>query len=348
MSEEDDLPGKHPKRLSDGAVGRAKSQAIHGVGYLNPPKHTHYRKGQSGNPAGRPRAPKADGLSLEEQPLLNAVHERAGKSVRMREGNTVSEVGVREALFQSVLATALKGNARSQGLALDLIRAADIQRARDRAERQDLARAYKAIQREKLATAIAAGEDTWLILPHPDDVVIDDDYGFHFAGPFDESELRKVEETVRYRDALIMQEVLDERLADREPNGASAASRETYQSGALLFAIALNNSLPPRFRMDDLEIIWRQSRYECVNLRQLLKDAYRAWRAAGAPARRGARFVDLATARRKLAFLFDLIRAFRDDTIDVDAVARGEFDDATLELMDRHGIGLRPVQGAGA
>lgn len=52
-------------------------------------------EGQSGNPNGRPRAPKAEGLSLEEEPLLSAVHERTSKTVRMREGDTVSDINIR-------------------------------------------------------------------------------------------------------------------------------------------------------------------------------------------------------------------------------------------------------------
>lgn len=338
MSDGSKSTDQKPNELSDETVARMKEQITHGVGYRRPPEHTRFQKGQSGNPSGRPRAAKADGLTLEEQPLLHAVHERAQKTVRMREGDIVSEVGAREALIQSILATALKGNARSQGLALDLIRSADIQRARDRAERQQAAKRYKANQAEAIAAAIEAGKDTRLILPHPDDIVLDDDYGFHFIGPLNEAELGKVEESVHYRDALILQDALDSRLGDRMPSARPAASSSGTQSGALLFATVLNTTLPARYQLDDATIVHRLARHERINLRQLLKETYQAWRKAGVKVKRGVRFTDLDTARRTVGYTIDFGRAFRDGRLDLDAIARDGFDDVTLELMERYGL----------
>lgn len=182
-------------------------------------------------------------MRLEDQPLLQAVHDQAAKPIRKREGDTVLEVPTREAVTRALMA-AVKGNARSQGLALDLIRSADIQRARDRSERQAFANDLTPLQAKRLERASETGEETRLIPPHPDDIVIDDDYGCHFAGSVDEGELRKVEQTVRYRDALIMQDVLDERQAARQARQTEQPDR-SEQSGALLFVIAPDRTLPP-------------------------------------------------------------------------------------------------------
>ncbi|QDY99441.2 hypothetical protein FQ775_03100 [Nitratireductor mangrovi] len=336
MSDDGEKSSQEPKPIADKAVARAKEQIIGGVGYRNPPKATRFQRGQSGNPGGRPRAPKAEGLTLEDQPLLQAVHDQAAKPIRMREGDTVLEVPTREAVTRSVMVAALKGNARSQGLALDLIRSADIQRARDRSKRQAFAHEFKRVQTRRFERAVEAGEETRRILPHPDDIVIDDDYGYHFAGPVDEAELCKVEQIVRYRDALIMQDVLDERLAARQASQTEQPDR-SEQSGALLFASVLDSTLPSRFRLDDTTIILRQLRYEAVNLRQLLKDTYRAWKAAGASAKRGARFADLQSAHKLLTNVFDFVQAVREGRIDVDAIARGEFDETPRPFIRGNG-----------
>ena len=336
MSKDGKKSAQVPTAIPDEAVARAKEQIIGGVGYRSPPVAPRFQKGQSGNPGGRPRPPKAEGLKLEDQPLLQAVHDQAAKPIRMREGDTVLEVPTREAVTRSVMVAALKGNARSQGLALDLIRSADIQRARDRSERQAFANDLRRLQARRLEKASETGEETRLILPHPDDIVIDDDYGYHSAGPVDEGELRKVEQTVRYRDALIMQDVLDERQVARQARQTEQPDR-SEQSGALLFAIALDRTLPLRFRLDDMTIMLRQSRYEGTNLRQLLKDTYRAWRAAGVPVKRGAHFADLHSAHRTLTHVAGFIQAVREGRFDVDAMARGEFDETVRSFIRGNG-----------
>ncbi|MBX3530977.1 MAG: hypothetical protein KF849_10240 [Rhizobiaceae bacterium] len=103
----------------------------------------------------------------------------------MRDGGKVSEISIREALPKSLFLAAMNGNARSQGVAFDWFQAAEIQYARDRVERQQFARTWQQLQQAELETAATEGADTRLVLPHPDDIVIDDDFGYHLVGPFD-------------------------------------------------------------------------------------------------------------------------------------------------------------------
>lgn len=71
-----------PARLSEEAVEAAKSAILHGTGYKRPPHHTRFKKGQSGNPKGRPKVDKASGfgsafaLTLREAERLISVRER--------------------------------------------------------------------------------------------------------------------------------------------------------------------------------------------------------------------------------------------------------------------------------
>jgi len=62
--------------------GRSKNAGDYEVGYAKPPQRTRFRKGQSGNPGGRPRgmtAGRAKALALKE----------AYRMVRVKEGDSI-------------------------------------------------------------------------------------------------------------------------------------------------------------------------------------------------------------------------------------------------------------------
>ncbi len=328
--------GRKAPPLSDDAIDRAKRELLHDVGYKSPPTATRFKKGQSGNPAGRPRAPKTHGLKLEDQPVYQAVLDRAAKPVRMREGDVVTEVSTRDAMVQSVYATGLKGNARSQGLALDLMRTADILRAKERSERESLARNWKAIQAQELAAAIEAGRDTRLILPHPDDIVIGGDEGYRIVGPWDEASLLKHEHTLRVIDVLILQDELDRRRRKRSEQTPPSVADDL--TGASLLAFFLNHTLPARIKIGDTTMLMKVMAAERHTLRELLKMTYTAWHALGWPVKRGAMMPSFDVMKRKVELRLDFHLAYNEGRIDLDALSKGEFSDDILEFMDKHDI----------
>jgi hypothetical protein len=81
------------------------------VGYRKPPKHTQFRKGQSGNPRGRPRGTRnlATDLSAELSEI-----------VRVREDGSSRHISKQRALIKSLMAKALKGDARAAATVLAL------------------------------------------------------------------------------------------------------------------------------------------------------------------------------------------------------------------------------------
>jgi hypothetical protein len=326
-----------PSGLDGDAVDHAKKMLLQGVGYKSPPVATQFKKGQSGNPGGRPRAPKADGLTLKDQPVLQAVLDRASQPVRMRDGETVREISGREAMIQSVFVAGLKGNARSQGLALDMMRQADLARAKERAERRELARKWKAIQRDKLDVAVAAGQSTRLILPHPDDIDLDDVEGYRVMSPFDEQDLLRLEQLMKVRDALIMQQVLDDRRQENTSDSRPVAvTRYPNRSGAMVAATLLDQMLPPRFRLEDAQLIGRWMAYDTWTIRRLLKETYAAWSTVAKAVKRGARLCDLDKMVRMLEAMAEMSLRSRAGRIDLAAICRGEIDDETAEMLDRN------------
>jgi hypothetical protein len=82
------------------------------VGYKRPPKHSQFKKGQSGNPSGKPRRAKSAAVDEREAVLSRIVSTRInGKVVR---------ITVRRALYETAADKAFKGDMRALALLLKL------------------------------------------------------------------------------------------------------------------------------------------------------------------------------------------------------------------------------------
>ena len=77
------------------------------VGYGNPPVHSRFRKGQSGNPTGKRR----HGETERAQKLIR---EEAYRLLTIREGDKVTRMPALQAVFRSQIASAAKGNVSAQ------------------------------------------------------------------------------------------------------------------------------------------------------------------------------------------------------------------------------------------
>ena len=87
------------------------------AGYRNPPRSTRFRKGQSGNPRGRPK-------NRHRQAPYEAV---LGQDVTIREGGETRRVTAAEAFLQQLTKRGLEGNAPATR---DLLEAIDARRDR--------------------------------------------------------------------------------------------------------------------------------------------------------------------------------------------------------------------------
>lgn len=81
------------------------------VGYGKPPKATRFKKGQSGNPKGRPAGAKGVKASLKLE---------LDSKITVREGGRDKKITKAEAIAKTMIASGLKGNTKSQSELLKL------------------------------------------------------------------------------------------------------------------------------------------------------------------------------------------------------------------------------------
>jgi Family of unknown function (DUF5681) len=74
------------------------------VGYRNPPKHSQFQKGRSGNPKGRPKGTRN---------LKTELHAELAEQILVREGDRTKKVTKLRAMVKALLAKALKGDVRA-------------------------------------------------------------------------------------------------------------------------------------------------------------------------------------------------------------------------------------------
>lgn len=136
------------------------------------------------------------------------------------------------------------------------------------------------------------------VLPHPDDIVIDWISGVRLLGPMDEMDWKKFDETVQMRDALFVQQAMEDCI-----NGIRLRDRPTMGAAGLL-GFLLNQLLPLSLRMTDHQWIDRVYKLSRLSSRDCLKDCRAAWRKVGARVARGKQF----GTREKLTPMLDALR----------------------------------------
>lgn len=82
------------------------------VGYGKPPRQTRFRKGQSGNPAGRPRGSRNLKTDLQAELV---------ERISIKENEQPLTISKQRALVKTLMAKALKGDTRAANLVLTMV-----------------------------------------------------------------------------------------------------------------------------------------------------------------------------------------------------------------------------------
>jgi hypothetical protein len=100
------------KQLRKKAMSNNSDGKTYEVGYRKPPKHTQFKRGESGNPAGRPKGTR--NLSTD---LADELAER----IAINEGGRKLSVSKQRAMVKQMMAKALRGEVRAASLIIGLV-----------------------------------------------------------------------------------------------------------------------------------------------------------------------------------------------------------------------------------
>ena len=89
-----------------------KNNDDYAVGYGKPPKATQFKKGESGNPNGRPKGTRNIATLLDE--ALNS-------RITVRDGDAIRSMSAFEAMVQSLMLQAVKGDHKAIQLIIKLM-----------------------------------------------------------------------------------------------------------------------------------------------------------------------------------------------------------------------------------
>lgn len=158
------------------------------VGYGKPPVESRFKKGQSGNPKGRPKGAK-NKVRESMKMLTDIVKKEASREVEVNDKNEVVTMTVAEAVVRSISLKAVKGNVGAQKLFMGTVGTVEEEQKKEMMEAFDRASAYKRKKSEEIKLLKAKGKSVPKILPHPDGIELDYGTGkVYFHGPINEDD----------------------------------------------------------------------------------------------------------------------------------------------------------------
>jgi hypothetical protein len=258
-----------------------------------------------GNGNGNASTPKL----LPSQKLLL---DKAQASIKVKSDGQDKLITILEALIQKNVQMGLSGSSHAMGQIMRSIRAAEKAHAKQITQDVEEGHLIRQHYTLKLKNWVAAGNDAKLCVPHPDDIIIDEQTGWNASGPVDAEDLQSTLKQCALRDALFANGVLDGRMASKAEWEAASGDmkREPDFTGKAL-ALLIERSLPARFQRSTPEWVVFEMQLLSKTKRELLKYVHQSLLACGITATRGRRLPTMDYIESGLDLINSSMKAIR-------------------------------------
>lgn len=227
------------------------------VGYRKPPAAHQFKPGQSGNPKGRPRKtntsiiPKAQGLGVASQPTNQIVLAEGNRKIAFRENGKAIELSAMQLVIRAAYAAAMRGDRWALRLLMERNHLIESSEREERVENFTTMVKYQADGRYAIAKARAAGLPEPLLVPHPDDIIIDMKTGeTAICGPVTPEDRAEWHDVLAWRDSLHDQiRVCAASHDGRDAPGGGDGNLARWHRLQAHYDM-VNDNLPPRYRKE--------------------------------------------------------------------------------------------------
>ncbi len=230
------------------------SVTVHAPLWRVPPIEYRFKKGQSGNPAGRKKKRKEEARAPwrplgSDQPTRRMILEEAYRKVKVRDGAREVKVPTNRAVFRAMATSAIGGNRIAQHLWTQIVRQVEREQAeeydRHIGAMIDYKKHWEEVLREMGPHGLPPGQ-----LPHPDDVYVNPRTGQgEIRGPATAEEQKRLDMAIEMRAACQEKFTECETALEAATDAAERAALTAEMAGWRDLYLVLDGEAPPRLRV---------------------------------------------------------------------------------------------------
>jgi Family of unknown function (DUF5681) len=163
--------------------------ADYDVGYSKPPKHSRFKKGESGNPRGRPKRPRHAVPEMYEAGMKAILLQEAYRLVDIQEGGKKTRLPLIQVIIRRLGVSAAQGRSRPMRYYMELLRSIEEGNFSAYSAYAKAAIDYKEDVGKEFARRKELNPSEPDPVPHPDDIIVDMSTGaVEIRGPMREEE----------------------------------------------------------------------------------------------------------------------------------------------------------------